>query len=269
MNFLGAFFWDASPVIFSVGPVSIRWYGLMFAVAFIVGYQIMAYFFKKEQKPAKYLESLMIIMILGTILGSRLGHCLFYAPEYYLANPIEMLKIWEGGLASHGAVFGNLLGLWLFSRRHKDIPLLWLLDRMVIVVAIGGSFIRMGNFFNSEIIGKAADVPWAVVFARIDLIPRHPGQLYESMAYIAIFIFLFFMYKSYKANIPQGLLFGWFLMLVFSARFFIEFFKEIQSPFEAGLALNMGQMLSLPLIAVGIYFILRAVAISKKSKNLT
>lgn len=268
MEFLAAIFWDVSPVIFKIGPVAVRWYGLMFAVAFIAGYQVLYWIFKTEGvpvgKPQNYLESLMIIMILGTVLGARLGHCLFYDPVYYLSNPFEMLKIWEGGLASHGAIFGNLLGLWLFTRKKKEMSFLWLLDRMVIVVALGGVFIRLGNFFNSEIIGKAADIPWAVIFARVDMIPRHPGQLYESIAYLLIFLFLLFQYKRFKEKLPQGLIFGWFMFLIFSARFYIEFFKENQSGFEEGMILNMGQFLSVPFIFIGIFFIIRAKRFWKK-----
>lgn len=248
------FIWNASPVLFSVGSLSIRWYGLLFALGFIVGYEIISWMYKEEHKPQKDIENLTIVMILSTIIGARLGHCFFYEPAYYLAHPLEIIAVWKGGLASHGAAIGILLGLWLYKIAKKDVNYLWLLDRIVVPVALAGCFIRLGNFFNSEILGNPASVPWAIVFARVDDIPRHPVQLYESISYLIIFIFLFITYKKKKSKTPNGLLFGMFLVLVFSARFILEFFKAQQTYLEDSLTLNMGQILSIPFVLIGIYF---------------
>lgn len=250
--------WNVSPEIFRIGPVAIRWYGLLFALGFVIGYQIMTKFFLKEKRPLKDLEALTITMIVGTIVGARLGHCLFYDPVYYLSNPVKILKIWEGGLASHGAAIGILLALWYYTKKHPKYTMLWLLDRIVIVVALAGAFIRLGNFFNSEIIGTPVSLPWAVIFTRIDTIARHPAQLYESLSYLLIFIYLFRSYYKFDGKIPKGRFFGIFLILVFSARFIIEFFKEVQSPFEHNLPLDLGQLLSIPFILAGIYFLWRS-----------
>lgn len=246
--------WNASPIIFSIGGVSIRWYGLLFALGFIVGYEIISWMYKKENKPQKDLDNLTIVMILATVIGARLGHCFFYEPAYYLSHPLEIVAVWKGGLASHGAAIGILLGLWLYTLAKKDVNYLWLLDRIVVPVALAGSFIRIGNFFNSEILGIQASVPWAIIFERIDNIPRHPVQLYESIAYLIIFFILYFTYNKKKSQTPRGLLFGMFLALIFGARFFLEFFKEQQTYLEQSLSLNMGQILSIPFVLVGIYF---------------
>jgi prolipoprotein diacylglyceryl transferase len=248
------FIWNASPVLFSVGSLSIRWYGLLFALGFIVGYEIISWMYKEEHKPQKDIENLTIVMILSTIIGATLGHCFFYEPAYYLAHPLEIIAVWKGGLASHGAAIGILLGLWVYKIAKKDVNYLWLLDRIVVPVALAGCFIRLGNFFNSEILGNPASVPWAIVFARVDDIPRHPVQLYESISYLIIFIFLFITYKKKKSKTPNGLLFGMFLVLVFSARFILEFFKAQQTYLEDSLTLNMGQILSIPFVLIGIYF---------------
>lgn len=248
--------WGVGPEIIKLGPLSLRWYGLLFALGFVVGYLIMQKIFLDEKKPAKDLESLTITMILGTVIGARFGHCFFYEPEYYLANLHKVLYVWEGGLASHGAAIGILFALWLFVSKRKHITYMWIVDRIVVVVALAGFFIRLGNFFNSEILGSPADVPWAVIFTRIDDIPRHPAQLYEAFAYLISFFVLYFTYKKNHQKLGQGFLFGLFLVLIFGFRFFVEFFKENQSAFEAGMILNMGQILSIPLVLIGIASIL-------------
>ena len=250
--------WSVSPEIFHLGPISVRWYGFLFAMAFVAGYFIMTWVFKKESRPQPDLEQLSVYMIFGTVIGARLGHCLFYNPEYYLANPIEILKVWEGGLASHGAALGILSALYLFAKKKKNYPMLWTLDRIVIVVALAGTFIRLGNLFNSEIIGRPTEVSWAFIFTAVDNIPRHPAQLYESIAYFIIFLILLFMYYKGIEKNKTGLLFGLFLVLVFTFRFFIEFLKENQSGFEAGMTLNMGQILSIPFVFTGFIFIARS-----------
>lgn len=249
--------WTVSPEILKIGPFSLRWYGLLFALAFVFGYIILSKVYKKEKKSLEDLEKLSIYVILGTVIGARLGHCLFYDPAYYLTNPIEILKVWQGGLASHGAAIGILTALYLFSKKKKDQNIIWILDRLVIVVALGGAFIRLGNLFNSEIIGKATDLPWAFIFVRVDEIPRHPTQLYESLFYFLSFIILYFIYLKKSVALKSGFLFGLFLILIFGFRFFIEFLKENQSAFESALPINMGQILSIPFVLMGLYFIFR------------
>lgn len=267
MMIISSIWWEVSPEIMKLGPFSLRWYGLLFALAFVFGYLILTKVYKRERKPLEDLEQLSIYVILGTVIGARLGHCLFYDPEYYLTNPIEILKVWQGGLASHGAAIGILTALYLFSKKKKDQNMLWILDRLVIVVALGGALIRLGNLFNSEIIGKATDVPWAFVFVRVDEIPRHPTQLYESLFYFLSFIILYLIYNKKSTSLKQGFLFGLFLILIFGFRFFVEFMKENQSAFEASLPINMGQILSIPFIFLGIYFIIRKVQSVSSAKK--
>lgn len=260
-------YWDISPEIFSLGPFSIRWYGLLFALSFIVGFQIMKWIFAKEKKSENDLNDLVMYMIVGTVAGARLGHCLFYNPAYYLAHPFEILQIWHGGLASHGAAVGIILALYFYSKKHKDQAYLWIFDRVVITVALAGFFIRMGNLFNSEIIGMPTDVPWSFIFASVDKYPRHPAQLYEAIAYLIIFISLFYYYKSRNGKTKNGFIFGVFLISVFLFRFLVEFIKEDQTYFEKDLPLNMGQLLSIPLIIAGIILITRASRFKTSEKN--
>jgi len=250
-------YWDVSPEIFSIGPITIRWYGLLFAMSFIVGYQIMMVIFKRENRSEHDLNDLVWYMILGTVIGARLGHCFFYNPDYYLAHPLEIIQVWKGGLASHGAAIGILTALYLFVSKKKNFSFLWIVDRIVITVALSGFFIRMGNLFNSEIIGKPTNGKWGVVFVSVDNIPRHPAQFYESVAYLLIFIFLLSLYFKLNAKFKNGLLTGIFLILIFGFRFFVEFFKEIQSMFEQSMFLNMGQLLSIPFVILGIFLLIR------------
>jgi len=250
--------WSVSPEIFHIGSITVRWYGFLFAMAFVAGYMIMTWVFKKEGRPQADLEQLSVYMIFGTIIGARLGHCLFYNPVYYLSNPIEIFKVWEGGLASHGAAIGIITAIYIFAKKKKKYNMLWTLDRIVIVVALAGTFIRLGNLFNSEIIGKPTEVAWAFIFTAVDDIPRHPAQLYESIAYFIIFLILLFIYHKGFAKNKDGLLFGLFLIFVFTFRFFVEFLKENQSSFEAGMTFNMGQLLSIPFVVAGIIFIWRS-----------
>lgn len=257
--------WSVSPELLKLGPISIRWYGFLFALGFILGYMIMQKIYKDEKKPLEDLDKLSVYVIIGTVLGARLGHCFFYDPEYYLTNPFEILKVWQGGLASHGAAIGILTALYIFSKKMKGQNLLWILDRIVIVVALGGALIRLGNLFNSEIYGLPTDVPWAFVFLRVDDLPRHPTQLYEAIFYFISAIVLFLNYNKSKSNLKEGLNFGLFLILIFGFRIFVEFFKENQVSFEATLPLNMGQFLSIPFVLLGIYFIVRK-SNSKKAK---
>ncbi len=258
MHTLGYLNWSVSQEIFRVGPIAIRWYGLLFALSFVIGYWIMDKIFRIEKRSQHDLEALTITMIIGTVLGARVGHCLFYDPVYYLSNPLLILKVWEGGLASHGAAIGILLALWYYVKKRPKYTFLWVIDRVVIVVALSGFLIRLGNFFNSEILGSQTDVAWAVVFTRIDNIPRHAAQLYEAVTYLAIFIYLYYSYMKLNAGAAAGRIFGQFLVFVFGARFIVEFFKEVQSPFEKGLPLDMGQILSIPFIIAGIYLWIRS-----------
>lgn len=262
------FEWDVSPEIFSFWIITIRWYSLMFMLSFVAGIFIFKWIYKREGKPEKDLDELLLYMLVGTIVGARLGHCLFYDPVYYLSNPLKILHVWEGGLASHGAAIGILLALHLFTKKRRNYTFLWMVDRIVITVALAGCFIRLGNLFNSEIIGKPADVPWAVVYTRVDMIPRHPTQIYEALAYLTIFIVLFLIYKKKGARSEPGLLFGIFLIGVFGFRIFVEQFKENQVGFEEELALNMGQILSIPLVIAGIYLVYRALTSTSEQKAI-
>jgi phosphatidylglycerol---prolipoprotein diacylglyceryl transferase len=248
--------WSVNPEIFHFGNFAVRWYGVLFALGFLCGYFIMYRIFTKEKKPHGLLDVLLTYMFLGTVIGARLGHCLFYEPGYYLSHPLDILKVWEGGLASHGGAIGILIAIYIFSKRHK-FTYLWTLDRIVITVAQGGFFIRMGNLMNSEIFGKATDVPWAFVFTHVDNVPRHPSQIYEALSYLLIFFFLLIYYFRKDGKPKEGMITGMFLILLFSVRFFIEFLKEVQVGFENNLPLDMGQFLSIPFIIAGIVIIFR------------
>jgi prolipoprotein diacylglyceryl transferase len=370
MNMVSYIIWSANPEIFpSVDWLEIRWYGLLFALGFIISQQIMVHIFKVENKPLKDIDSLLLWMIIATILGARLGHVLFYEPLRYLKDPVSILKTWEGGLASHGAAIGILTGIWLYSNYLVDINIfkgkfvwkkrkrpgqsfLWVVDRIVICVALTGALIRFGNFLNAEIIGLPTQSSYGVVFARdiidrleympqieevavekpendqvtpegyvpIDInisfsrsvtdsniaerilntqvksvlggyqyvtmhvhqpteepldyelreksggrvsavistqgIARHPAQLYESISTFLLMVLLLVVWNTFKAKTPEGLLFGIFLIVLFSLRFLYEFLKENQVQFEENIPLNMGQWLSIPLILAGIYILI-------------
>ncbi|MFZ4521339.1 MAG: prolipoprotein diacylglyceryl transferase [Bacteroidales bacterium] len=252
-------FWNPSPEIFEFGGFAIRWYGLFFALSFFFGYLIMLKFFKKEGVPEKLLDELTTYMIIGTIVGARLGHVFFYEPEYYLAHPIKIFKVWEGGLASHGAAIGIITSILIFSYIRKK-PFLWVIDRIVVVVALSGFMIRMGNLMNSEIYGLPTTLPWGFFFPRSTtpsdgLVARHPTQIYEGLSYLCIFLILWWYYYKKDGKPAPGFLFGLFMILVFGLRFVVEFIKEPQVGFESGLYLNMGQILSIPFVIAGITFI--------------
>ena len=254
--------WQVDPYLFS-DLSFVRWYGVMWALGILMGMQVMAYIYRKEGKPKEELERLSLYIILGTVLGARLGHILFYDPWYYLANPVEILPIriephfeFTGlaGLASHGGAIGLLLALYLFCTKYKT-SFSWIVDRLVIIGALTGSFIRLGNLMNSEVIGTPTHVPWAFIFTRVDLIPRHPAQLYEALFYLLLFFTLFSIWKRNGFQDRNHLSLGVFLVSLFSFRFLVEFIKEDQAAFEASFALNMGQMLSIPFILLGIIVI--------------
>jgi len=248
--------WNPSPEIFPGTWLPVRWYGLLFASGFFFGYLIMQKIFKHEKLPIKLLDQLATYMIVATIIGARLGHVLFYEPAIYLSDPLEILKIWNGGLASHGAAIGILVALYLFSRKNKK-PYFWVVDRIVIVVALAGFFIRMGNLMNSEIFGVATNVPWAFIFVQFDNVPRHPTQIYEGLSYLAIFGYLYWFYWKTDGKPRPGYIFGMFLILLFTVRFVIEFVKVPQVGFESNMALNMGQWLSVPFVLLGFYLVFR------------
>lgn len=359
MTLFSYLIWNGSPEIFTVPipfldtQITLRWYGLLFALGFLISQQLLYYIFKKEGKPEKDVDTLTIYMVIATIIGARLGHVLFYEPERYLSNPIDILKIWEGGLASHGAAIGILFALWLYAR--KKLPgqnYMQTLDRIVILVALTGALIRLGNFYNSEIIGKPTKSDYGVVFTRhvseilksdgtitevsyvkndsapsengympikillsfdnmqgnrygdyvnyiegrvnailanspyvnehiyqpesIDYkiyldeagqyycvintyaISRYPAQLYESFSCVLLFIILFWIWYKHKASLPPGRIFGIFMIILWTLRFLYEFLKENQVEFENNLPLNMGQILSIPLVLVGIYILIRS-----------
>jgi phosphatidylglycerol:prolipoprotein diacylglycerol transferase len=257
--------WDVNPEIFRIGAFAVRWYGLLFASSFLFGYIIMLRIFKNENLGEALLDKLTIYMALGVILGARIGHCLFYEPAYYLQHPLEILMIWHGGLASHGAGVGILLAVWLFARKEKK-DFFWVIDRIAIVVALSGFFIRMGNLMNSEIYGVETTVPWGFVFLRNqEVAPKHPTQIYEGLIYLAIFFLLYRIYWSKKGQHIEGLLISLICVLIFSARFFIEFIKEDQVGFEATMKLNMGQWLSIPFILLGLAGIYWSVKRNKRA----
>lgn len=249
--------WTVDREIFSIGIISIRYYSLLFLISFLMGLVLMKKFFRLENYPPEEVDDLLVYMMIGVVIGARLGHVFFYGFDYYMTNPIEIFKVWEGGLASHGAAIGILVALHVFVKHKKKYNYLWLIDRLVITVALAGFFIRMGNLFNSEIIGRPTDVAWAFKFSKyVDKIPRHPTQLYEALAYLILFFILYKLYMTYKEKIRPGYLFGLFLTWVFGFRFFVEFYKENQESFEDNLILNMGQILSIPLVIIGIYMII-------------
>ena len=247
--------WNVSSEMFKLGPVTLRWYGLLFATGFFAGLLLMQWIFRVEGKSLKDVDRLFQYVVIGTLIGARLGHCLFYDPGYYFSNPMEIFKIWKGGLASHGTSLGLFLSLFLYSRNTPGQSYLWILDRLSIATVLAGSFIRLGNLFNSEILGTPTDLPWAFVFIRVDTLPRHPVQLYESITYALIFLLLLSLYRRTRALTPPGRLLGVFLTGTFSARFLIEFVKTRQAAFGQELTLSMGQWLSTPLIILGLWML--------------
>jgi prolipoprotein diacylglyceryl transferase len=251
-----AFVWDVAPYIVRFGGFELRWYSLLFAVGFGIGYYFMLRMFQKDGRSVEVLDSLLFHLVLGTIIGARLGHCLLYEPETYLTNPIRILKVWEGGLASHGGFAGVVIAIILFCRKHPDLPFFWLADRLSMPTLMVAGFIRTGNLFNSEIIGHPTNVPWAVIFKRVDMIPRHPTQVYEALGYFTIALIVTAVYKWKERKPPEGMLLGLGFALGFTFRMFIEHFKENQVDFENGMLLNMGQLLSIPFVLIGVAMVM-------------
>lgn len=252
--------WAPSPEIFSIGPLTVRYYSLLFVSGFIIGYYIFVKFFKREKLPLEILDPLLYTLLASAVIGARLGHCLFYEPEYYLARPIEIFKVWEGGLASHGGAIGILIAIWYYVKKYGKrygFDYLWLMERIAVATALAGALIRVGNLMNSEIYGNPTTLPWGFIFVlRGETLPKHPTQLYEAFAYLITFITLMLLYWRALPKLKKGTLFGLFLIGIFGARFGIEFLKEPQVAFEQGMALNMGQLLSIPFILAGIALII-------------
>lgn len=228
---------------------------MIFTLAFLVAQQVMYFMYRKEGRASQEVDSLTIYMVVATIVGARLGHVLFYDPLHYIQNPLEIIMIWEGGLASHGGVIGVLITLFLFARKAQ-VKYLWILDRISIVAALVFCFIRIGNLMNSEIIGTPTDMPWGFIFTSMDNIPRHPAQIYEAIQYFLSFILLFWIWRKRKDTMKDGFIFSLALIIMFTCRFTDEFFKISQVDFEKGMVLNMGQILSLPFIFVGIVLLI-------------
>jgi prolipoprotein diacylglyceryl transferase len=250
--------WQFDPIALHVGPLQLHWYGVLFALAFVLGQQLLAWCYRREDYDSQALDSLMPWALIGTVLGARLAHCLIYDPAYYLSQPLAILRVWEGGLASHGGALGLMLALWLYSRRHPQPGFAWLLDRIALPAALGGALVRCANFLNSEILGRPTGGDWGVVFAAIDPLPRHPVQLYEAGAYLLIAALLWTVYRRHGRATPSGLLAGLFLLTVFAARALLETLKTPQAAYESGFAVSVGQWLSLPLMALGLWLVWRA-----------
>jgi phosphatidylglycerol---prolipoprotein diacylglyceryl transferase len=258
ISMLSYIVWDVDPDIFTMPFLDhpIRWYGLSWAVGFLLSQQIMYHIYKKEKRPSKEIDTLMIYMLVAAMVGARLGHMLFYDLTTFLSDPLSILKIWEGGLASHGAGIGVLIALYFFARKAK-VKYLWILDRIVIVSTLTGGLIRLGNLMNSEMVGTPTSLPWAFIFTSVDDVPRHPAPLYEAIYCFMLFAFLFYTWSTKRNEIKDGFLTGWFLIIYFTLRFVEEFFKISQVPFEDSLALNMGQILSIPFVVAGVFILLR------------
>lgn len=252
--------WNADPVLFSLGFLTVRWYGLAFAVGFIVGYSVVARMFRHEGAPERWLGILLTYVVVATIVGSRLGHVLFYEWDYYSQHPGEILKIWNGGLASHGGTIANIIAVFLFSWLVAHKPASWTFDKLVIPIAFVGGLIRLGNLMNSEIYGGYTDLPWGFVFARNgETMPAHPTQIYEALCYFALFGLLMWMYWKRNAEERPWLITGVFFIGIFLPRFLIEYIKNVQVQSEyrmiAEYGMNMGQMLSLPFIVLGVVLV--------------
>ena len=252
------FIWNFDPILVSLGPITIHWYGALFAAAIMAGLHYMKWIYQQDNKNTASLDDLLIYAVVGIIVGARLGHCLFYDPAYYLSNPLKILAINEGGLASHGGGLGVIIAVYFYAKKNK-LKHLWLLDRLAIATALFGIFVRSANFINAEILGKPSDVAWAIIFERIDALPRHPAQLYEAFAYLSIFLILHWLFKKSQIKQHHGMLLGVFLILTFTARFIIEFFKQGQAAYSLEITMNTGQLLSIPFFIVGLLLVLNGV----------
>lgn len=257
--------WNADPMLFNLGPLHIRWYGMMFAIGFWLGTNIVAKMFRHEGAPEKWLGILLMWVVGATIIGARLGHVFFYEWDYYSLHPEKIIAFWEGGLASHGGTIAIIIAVFLFSWITTKKSPMWTFDRLVIPIALVGAMIRIGNLMNSEIFGHATDLPWGFMFVRsrewhemYQGVACHPTQIYEALAYLALFALLMWMYWKKNAEERPGLIFGVFFTWLFTARFLIEFLKNPQVEFERDMMFNMGQLLSVPFIIAGVVMIIVA-----------
>lgn len=271
--------WNPDIVAFNLGPLEIRWYSLFWCLGLFAVYQLMHYLYKEQKIGEEKFEPMFIYCFLGILIGARLGHCLFYEPEYFLSHPVEMFlpirKFADGewhftgyeGLASHGGTLGLMIALWLYCRKTK-LNIMHVLDNVAIVTPICACAIRLGNLMNSEIIGRPTDLPWAFIFERVDMFPRHPGQLYEAICYAIFFFVGWAIYRNslrcqtctdatdkplFDIRVGSGFYFGLCIFLIFISRIFIEFTKENQVDFESSMLFNMGQLLSVPFVVLGLY----------------
>ena len=260
--------WNPSPELFKIGSFAVRYYSLMFVIAFMLGLFIMKKIFINDKIDVEKLDSLFMYVVLATLFGARIGHFLFYDPQFLIEKPLEVILPFRfspkfeftgfAGLASHGAAIGVIIALYFYSKKVLKKPLLFILDRIAIPVAIGGAFVRLGNLMNSEIIGKPTNSDYGFIFRRLgEDFPRHPAQLYEAISYVLIFVVVWFVYWKTDKKEKLGYIFGLYFVLMWSARFVIEFFKEAQVDDRAAWALNTGQLLSIPLILLGFYLMFR------------
>ncbi len=291
--------WNVDPVLFHLGSLQVRWYGLLWALGFLIGYFIMKRIYQREKMAEDALDKLLIYMLVSTVVGARLGHCLFYEPDYYLSNPLKIFAVWEGGLASHGGAIGILIGLWLYVRSYnkskkekndlQHINYIWILDRIVVAVCLVGALIRVGNVINHEIYGTPTSLPWGFVFMRgaeqfcgtvdnytacnawdapcppSEWLPCHPTGLYEAFfCLVAMGILLWMYYKRDLGHKQPGLMFGTFLVIIFGSRICIEFLKNVQVEFERNMVFDMGQWLSVPFVLIGIGMIVWSFVNRKK-----
>lgn len=261
--------WTTDPAIFTIGSKEIRWYSLMFIIGFGIGYKIVERMWRRESINPKWIDPLLYYTLIGTVVGARFGHCLFYDPGYYLSHPIEILKVWEGGLASHGGVLGIIVAIYFYSKHVSRQSMLWTFDKLVVPTGLVAALIRIGNLMNHEVYGLPTDRPWGFRFIEnlhawrqgaepIFSAPSHPTQIYEAVCYLLTFVLCMWLYFKKDAWKKEGLIFGIFMICIFTARFFIEFLKNNQEDFEAAMPINMGQCLSIPFIVTGIYFVVRA-----------
>lgn len=278
--------WTVDPVLFHLGPLSVRWYGLLWALGILAALKIVERIYKHEKLPEDWLDKLFIYTVAGTIIGARLGHCFFYEwklmPEpvtflgitftygnYYLSHPWELLYIWRGGLASHGGAIGILTAMYFYNKNVSKKGYIWIFDRLVVGVAICGASIRLGNLMNSEIYGSVTSLPWGFIFLKDingDGLPHHPTQIYEILYCLITFAITWWLYWKKEAYKKNGLIFGVFLIGIFGSRFVLEFIKLNQESFESGMSLNMGQILSIPFIIWGIWLIIKSNDTSKAIK---
>ncbi len=274
--------WDVNPELFTVFGREIRWYGLLWVIGLIVAVYIVQRIYEKEKLPEKWFDSLFIHMMLGIIIGARLGHCLFYDPAYYLANPLDILKIWEGGLASHGGVLGIIISVWLYSKRVTKKSMIWTFDRVIVPTGFTAGMIRLGNLMNHEIYGGPTSQPWGFRFIEninawmagappIYSEPSHPTQIYEALVYFLVFFVTMYLFWKTDAKKKQGLLIGIAMIMIFLSRFFIEFIKEVQVESEIlmreSTGLILGQWLSIPFVLWGVWLVWNAFRNSKKENS--